>query len=76
MNDKDSGSLPAACEVAVPTRRKRPVELGIVTPDITQWSCGRAGDRDALDCHWRRQKPWRRSSDDSLGRRELPFGQI
>ena len=23
MNDKDSGSLPAACEVAVPTRRKK-----------------------------------------------------
>ena len=34
----------AACEVAVPTRRKRPVELGIVPPDITLWSGGRAGE--------------------------------
>ena len=42
-DDQDSGSLPAACEVAVPTRRKRPVELGIVPPDITPWSGGRAG---------------------------------
>ena len=72
-----SGGLPAACEVAVACRCNAPVVSGRVPPDITPWSGGRAGDRDALDCHWRRQKPSRRSSDDSLGRRGEPrFGRL
>ena len=66
----------AACEVAVPTRRKktRGARTRAASRHPAVW--WRAGEPRRTLLQFPSQEPSRRSSGDSLGRPELPFGQI